>query len=133
MNILVVEDDISFAQYITELVEGWNHKVERASSGKDALKRIEQSSFDLVLLDLLLPDIPGYELIPRFKKVFPDIPIVAMTGSNSRELEMKVRENGILYYMIKPFQTEDLKSLLEHLSQKHSERIESETQFQFRK
>jgi DNA-binding NtrC family response regulator len=60
----------------------------------------------------------GYELIPQFKTLCPEIGIVTMTGHNTRELEMKVREQGILYYMIKPFETKYLQSLLDHISKR---------------
>ncbi len=116
MNILVVEADIG------EIIERWGHKVEKAGSGKEALQMFTKNMFDMVLLDIFLPDVKGYELIPQFKRLCPEIGIITMTGYNSRELEMKVREQGILYYMIKPFETKYLKSLLDHISQKRGQR-----------
>ena len=116
MNILIVEDDVRCAQLIGEIIERWGHGVEKAKSGKEAIKRLTKNMFDLVFLEISLPDTEGYELIPQFKKLCPEIGIVTITGHNSRELEMQVRKQGILYYMIKPFETKDLKCLLDHLS-----------------
>jgi DNA-binding response OmpR family regulator len=70
------------------------------------------------LLEALLPDVSGDVLIRRFKDICPDTMIVAMTDTNSRELEIRIREQGILYYMIKPFEVENLRALLEHLARK---------------
>ncbi|MBW1717458.1 MAG: response regulator, partial [Deltaproteobacteria bacterium] len=133
MDILVVEDNVHCIQAIGGIIARLGYNVENADTCKEALEKVRQERFDLILLDIFLPDGKGHQLIPELKELWPEVGIVTMTGHNSRELEMEVRKQGIIYYMIKPFQTEDLKSLLEHLSQKHSERIESETQFQFRK
>jgi len=121
VNVLVVEDDDSNAEPIAGIIKAWDHRVEVSGTGKDALEKVRKKDFDLVLLDIFLPDIQGYELIPQFKKLCPEIGIVTMTGYNSRELEMKVREQGILYYMIKPFEMKDLQSLLDHVSQKRAQ------------
>jgi len=120
MNILVVEDDDSTAEPIAEIIEAWDHEVEVSGTGEDALKKVRKKQFDLVLLDIFLPDIEGHELIPQFKKLCPETGIVTMTGYNSRELELEVRKQGVLYYMIKPFEIGDLRSLLDHISKKRS-------------
>ena len=118
MNVLIVEDDVCCAQSIGEMIEGWGHSIERSGSGKEALTRVKESPFDLVLLDIFLPDMEGCELIPQFKKLCPETGIVTMTGYNSRELEMEVRKHGIVYYMTKPFEAKALKAILDHMTKK---------------
>jgi len=63
----------------------------------------------------MLPDCKGYDLIPKFKSINPDVKVITMTGHNSRKLEQKVRNQGILYYMVKPIETKNLKLLLDHM------------------
>ena len=118
MNILLVEDNVSVAESIAESIKGWNHSVETAYSGKDALAKVKKKGVDLVLLDIFLPDCKGHKLIPQFKEAWPDIGIVTMTGYNTRDLEWEVRQQGIVYYMIKPFDFKELKEILNHLSKK---------------
>ena len=125
MEVLVAEDDTAGVSDLTQRIREWGHRVETAHTCKDALEKVKQKRFDLILLDMFLPDGKGYQLIPQFKKVCPDIGIIAMTGRNTRELERKVREQGIWYYMIKPFETEHLKSLLDHISQKRGQQKET--------
>lgn len=72
VEILVVENDQRVAAPVTEAIERWGHQVETAGTGHDALKRVSQKRFDLVLLDLHLPDCRGHQLIPRFKELWPD-------------------------------------------------------------
>lgn len=123
MNILIVDDDDAVARFIGSFVEKLGHCAEKASNGQEALTMFNENKFDLVLLDILLPDIKGYELIPEFKKLHPDVGVVTMTGYNSRDLERRVRRQGIMYYMIKPFEPESLKSVLNHISKKRFQHV----------
>ncbi len=123
MNVLVVEDDDSSAEPIAGIIKAWDHKVEVSGTGKDALEKARKKHFDLVLLDIFLPDCKGHDLIPQLRDIWPDMGIVTMTGYNSRELELEVRQQRILYYMIKPFETKHLKTLLDHISQKRDQQV----------
>ena len=123
MNILIVEDDVDVASVLTETFQHWGYSAENVDTGKGALKKVKQKRFDLILLDIFLPDGKGHELIPKLKELWPKVGIVTMTGYNSRELEMEVREQGILYYMVKPFEIKSLKELLDHISQKRDQQV----------
>ncbi len=118
MDILIVDDDIAVASALSGTVERLNHNVETASTGKDALKKLKQKKFHLMLLDIFLPDCMGYEFIPKFKEIWAGLGIVTMTGYNSRELERRVRQQGLIYYMLKPINTKELKEVINHLSKK---------------
>lgn len=118
MRILVVENDSSLAGHMKALLEGWGHVAQHCTRGKDAERMFRANPYDLVLMEVLLPDIKGEDLISRLKGVSPDARIVTMTGSNSRDMEIRIRDRGILYYMVKPLETENLRSLLEHLSKR---------------
>ena len=118
MNILIVEDDISLSASITDAVRSWGHTAEEADTGKDALKKMNHRYFDLILLDIFLPDIKGHLLIPEMKKLWPHSNIISMTGYNSRDLEREVRKQGVIYYMIKPFDIGHLRSIIDHMNTK---------------
>ena len=115
MNILIVEDDPQNARMIQNLITKWGHNVDMADTCAETLIKSEVKLYDLVILDIFLPDGEGYELIPRLKVLWPDIRIVAMTGFNTLELEKKIRRLGIIYYMTKPIIVNDLKSIVEHI------------------
>lgn len=118
MRILVVEEDASLAGLMKALLENWGHEAQHCTRGKDAERMFMASPYDLVLMEVLLPDMRGEDLISRLKGVSPDARIVTMTGNNSRDMEVRIRNRGILYYMVKPLETENLRSLLEHLSKR---------------
>lgn len=122
MNILIVEDNSSSAKLLKKKTKALGHRVDIAPSGRSALEKVKQAPFDLVLLDIFLPDAHGTDLIPQFKSIQHTMGIIAMTGHNSRELELKIRELGIYYYLIKPFDLNSLKTILEHMeTRKHSD------------
>ncbi len=123
MNILTIEDDAAVAATLREIIESWGHRVETSKSGKNALQKVIKKMFDLVLLDIFLPDINGVELIQKLKEVWPEIRIVTMTGHNSRELEMEVRKQGIIYYMIKPVNVQNLKEIVDHIYKKDRKEV----------
>lgn len=127
MDVLIVEDDGAGISNLTQRIRRWGHRVENANTCKEAMEKVRQKRFDLILLDIFLPDGKGHRLIPKLKELWPEVGIITMTGYNSRELEMEVREQGILYYMIKPLEIKHLKSLLDHISQKYDQRANNET------
>ncbi|MCP4719582.1 MAG: response regulator [Desulfobacteraceae bacterium] len=118
MDILLVEDEVSIAETITENIVNWKYGVETARTGKDALQRFRQKIFDIILLDIFLPDCKGHQLIPEFQKISPETWIVTMTGYNSKELELEVRTRGIAFYLIKPFKMYEMKEILDHMFNK---------------
>jgi two-component system OmpR family response regulator len=119
MKVLIVEDDDQVAGFLAEALAKWGHESVRASTAKEADGFFfERDEFDLVLLDLMLPDGPGYLLIPSFKTAAPKTTIITMTGHNSRELEAETRQRGVDFYMEKPVELGQLKQLIDHRAEK---------------
>jgi len=114
MKVLVVENDVYLAESVRGLLKEWGHEARLCARAKDAVRFFRTGEYDLVLMEVRLPDMKGEELIAKLKGLSPDTRIVTMTASNSREQEIRIREQGILYYMVKPLEAEHLRSLLEH-------------------
>ena len=115
MKILIVEDDNKVALTITQLIERLGYQADAVETGEDAIKKVRENSFDLILLDVYLPDTDALQLIPRLEKICPKPKIVAMTGYDTPDLEKKIRELGVLYYLPKPFTSNEFKTLLKHI------------------
>ena len=118
MNILLVEDEEMVADSLMATLKAWNQKVVWATTKKEALLKAGQSFFDLVLLDIMLPDGFGYEMIPEIKQSQPGAYIITMTGNNTPDLERIVRGYGIAYYMAKPVNLKELKHIIDHYENK---------------
>ena len=118
MNVLIVDNEVPVLLTIAGLIRGWGYQAEMSKTGKETLEKLGQSSFDLVLMDVSLPDISAQELIRGIKQLTPRIGIVTMTDESTDELERQIRTLGIIYYMSKPVSEEHLKEILDHISVK---------------
>ena len=123
MDILIVEDDQTVGKLLFQSVQKWGHNAELALTGEDALQQTLQNKYDLILLDVMLPDGPSYEKIPELKASKPDVNIITMTGHNTPEMEQTVRGFGITYYMAKPINISELKHIVDHLSKKQETEV----------
>ncbi len=118
MNILIIEDTEQVSKFLKLRIENWGHQARVAATGQDALEIVKKEMFDLILLDIFLPDTIAYELIPKLKQEWSGLNIITMTGHSSKDVEEKVRRQGILYYMVKPVDLTELESIIHHLGKK---------------
>ena len=118
MNVLVAEDDTALASTIVQRVQRWGYMADLSTTGGETIDKISKNTFDLILLDIFLPDTTAHDLIPKIKEFQPGIGIVTMTGYNSGKLEREIREKGIIYYLLKPFNSHEVKEILDHISNK---------------
>jgi DNA-binding NtrC family response regulator len=124
MDILII-DDFFAAGAVKKSIEKFVRSIEIANSAEDALIKVSNNKFDLVLLSISSKVFDGCELIQQLKNVCPDIKIITITDQNSRNLELKVRKQGVLFYMIKPFNIKVLKDIVDYIS-KSKERSQTE-------
>jgi CheY-like chemotaxis protein len=82
LRILVVDDDAGICQSLKDLLEAEHCHVQTAASGTLAMKYLERDRFDLVLSDVVMPDMDGYELYQTVRTKMPDVPVVLMTAFN---------------------------------------------------
>jgi PAS domain S-box-containing protein len=80
LRLLVVDDDLGVCQSLRDLLQGEKCAVETALSGKQAMERLKKQPFDLILSDVVMPDMDGYELYTAVKKDSPDLPVILMTA-----------------------------------------------------
>jgi PAS domain S-box-containing protein len=111
-NILVVEDDTYNAEYINEILAHSGSHIFHAQYGREALKIVNTQPLDLVLMDIGLPDINGYEVTQQIKKLQPDLLVIAQTAYAAAEDKQKSLESGCVDYISKPLKSKALLSLM---------------------
>lgn len=79
-RILVVDDDPGVRRTLAELLESDGSSVSQAENGLDAMRKLEQDQFDLVLSDVVMPDMDGYDLYQESRRLYPELPVALMTG-----------------------------------------------------
>ncbi len=113
LTLVVVDDDEDQAEMLSELLQGDGHHVLTASGGASALKLLDQSLPDVVLLDIGLPDIDGYQLATTIRTRFGDkVRLIALTGLTLAEARDKAHRAGFDAFLTKPFRIEDVESAL---------------------
>lgn len=103
-KILIVDDDVHIGNMLQELLTQNGYETARAYSGTEALYVLKNSSFDLVLLDLMLPGINGEDLLPMIK----DIPVIILSAKLGVDNKVDMLMQGAADYVTKPFEPKEL-------------------------
>jgi DNA-binding response OmpR family regulator len=111
-NILVVDDDQDLSEFIVELLLKDGYKVSAVTTINDSLYKLKNDIFDIVLLDLKLPDLNGSEGIADIKKISPHSKVIIITGYPSVESAVSTMKNGAIDYLKKPFKNEELLEII---------------------
>jgi two-component system sensor histidine kinase/response regulator len=103
--LLVVDDDASNREVLSRRLKRQGHRVHTASNGRDALQRMNEVPFDLVLLDIMMPDMDGYEVLRQIKSdaALQHIPVIMISAVNEVESVVRCIEAGAEDYLAKPF------------------------------
>lgn len=107
-RILIVEDDEKIARVIQLELEFEDYEVEIAYTGKEALERYEGSSFDLILLDVMIPELSGLEVLRRVRQKDESTRIIMLTARDAVMDKVSGLDSGANDYMTKPFEIEEL-------------------------
>lgn len=119
LSILVVEDETINAEILYEMLDNMGHDVSLAADGESALLKASESFFDVILLDLQLPDISGFEVAELLRERGCQSHIVSVTASAYPSDRQKALDAGIRYHLVKPVSYQELKSTLKLLMVPH--------------
>ncbi|MBL4773497.1 MAG: sigma-54-dependent Fis family transcriptional regulator [Alcanivoracaceae bacterium] len=115
-RILIVEDSTMVRITVKRTLLSVDFVVEEAKDGQEGLDKAIQSDppFDLILTDLNMPNMDGFEFIQLASKEWPYIPIIAITGQSSIDRAVKAMRKGACDFIKKPYEIEELKSSIDH-------------------
>jgi len=109
-KVLIVDDEKDFLDIIAERILARGMDVSTATSAEDALNMVEEESFDVVILDFMMPALDGFKALKLMKAKRPDVQIIVMTGNVPEEKRMEAKALGALDVIEKP---PDLKDLIQ--------------------
>jgi len=107
-HILLVEDEEHLLKIIKLNLELEGYSIETAITGAEALKKYQQSNFDLIILDVMLPEVNGYDVCEEIRKENTQVPILFLTAKGSSDEKVKGLKLGADDYLAKPFNLEEL-------------------------
>lgn len=112
LKILIVDDDASIRDMLSIVLKKEGFTIDTAENGRTFLGKIKKNPYDLVISDIKMPDINGIELLKKIKQVNPQIPVIMITAYASTNDAVLAMKYGAEDYIIKPFNIEELKILI---------------------
>jgi PAS domain S-box-containing protein len=127
LRILLAEDNEFNAQYLERLLSMWGHQVQLANNGREALALTEQMVFDLLLLDIHMPELDGFQVVralrAREQSVGGHLPVIALTARSRKEDRQQCLSAGMDEYLSKPIRAADLFAAIDQVVSAHVGRM----------
>src|SRR6202030_3069580 len=108
MRVLLVEDDLTTAHGVSLMLKGVGAVVEHAETGEEAIELTRHYEYDIVLLDLILPDVEGFEVLRRMRGARNDTPVLILSGLSRPQAKVKGLGLGADDFITKPFDKAEL-------------------------
>ncbi|MHB8629722.1 MAG: response regulator [Aggregatilineales bacterium] len=107
-TILVVDDEPVIREFLARVLENAGYTVQRAANGREALRHLETSPFDLLLTDIKMEHLDGVELLAEARSRRPDLAVILLTGYATVQSAVAALRHGAANYLLKPIKNEDL-------------------------
>jgi len=124
-TVLVIDDEPVLQDVLGSLLTGDGFEYLQATSAADGLRVLGEEEVDVVLLDLMLPDRSGLELLPEIKEFDPHLPVVVITAYSSVESAIEAMRGGAFHYVPKPFKNEEVLNLVRRASERRALLVEN--------
>jgi CheY-like chemotaxis protein len=115
MKLLIIDDSTVNNILLQNILEDQGYYVRTALNGKEALEEIDKFSPDLIFLDLMMPEISGFQLLEEFQEKNIAIPVVIISAFNKDEYKEKAKQLGAKDYLLKPVNSRQLISVVQDL------------------
>lgn len=120
MRILVVEDEVKVASFIRRALEEESYAVDLCADGSQGLDLASEGTYDLVILDLMLPSLPGMEVLKELRKQKIQTPVLILTARSKVDQKVQGLDAGADDYLTKPFAIEELLARVRALLRRNS-------------
>ena len=118
MRALILEDEKNIREILSIILEEFDFEIDEAETLLEALEKLKENAYELLLVDLRLPDGSGMEVVRQVKRERPETEVVIITAFASTETVKEAFELGVYDYIEKPFKIEDLRLILRNLKEK---------------
>jgi DNA-binding NtrC family response regulator len=108
MRVLVVDDDPIVLESCRRIFESENIEAVLSTSAKEALERLSEKTFDLMLVDVIMPEYDGIYLMGSVRERWPKMPVIVMSGYPTPEVMAKGKRAGAFFFIAKPFDPGEL-------------------------
>lgn len=112
-RILIVDDEEIVIRSCLRILSNGDYEVEAAQDGWEALRKIDENDYDVLILDIMMPRIDGMEVLQRVKETHPDVDVIMVTGHSQIETAVRSMKLGAFDYLPKPFDPDELELIVE--------------------
>ncbi len=109
VKILIIDDERIIIDSCSRILRNDDYQIDSAQDGLAGLRKIDENHYDIVILDIMMPNIDGLEVLHRIKEGYPDIDVIMITGLSQIETAVKSMKLGAFDYLPKPFDPDELK------------------------
>ena len=117
-TLLIVDDDTDLLSILGDIFSEENYAVTTCSDGLEAIKRCQDTPFDLIITDIMLPGASGIDILKKAKEVRPETMVILITGYASLETAINAIREGAYDYITKPFKLEQIKLVVNNAFEK---------------
>ena len=111
-SILIVDDEKNILLTLSQSLEALQLETDTAANGEEALVKLKQKDFGLILLDIRMPGMDGMEVLRQVREIRPDIGIIMITAHGTIELAVEAMKLGAVDFLQKPFSPEEIRELV---------------------
>lgn len=130
-NVLIVEDDIHLGFLLMEFLEGENFKVKLCRDGVSGFSSFKKESFDICILDVMLPEMDGFDLARKIKNIDQQTPFLFLTARSMKEDKLQGFSVGAEDFITKPFDEQELLCRLKVILRRNKKRNDKPARLQF--
>ena len=119
-KILIVDDEEIVIRSCLRILDDSSYVVDSVQDGLEALRKVDETDYDIVILDIMMPKMDGLEVLQQVKERHPDVDVIMMTGLSQIQTAVKAMKLGAFDYLSKPFDPDELKQVVDRaLERRH--------------
>ncbi|MEJ5347707.1 MAG: sigma-54 dependent transcriptional regulator [Desulfosoma sp.] len=118
-NVLIIDDEKNYLIILEDLLTEEGHHVMTAESGRDGLEIVQNNDLDVVITDMKMPGMDGMQVLEQVLAFNADLPVIMMTAFGTVEKAVEAMKKGAFHYILKPFENEELKVLVQKAVEHH--------------
>jgi len=112
-RILIVDDEEIVIRSCLRILSDSSYEVDSVQDGAEALRRVDETDYDIIILDIMMPGIDGLEVLQQVKERHPDVDVIMVTGLSQIQTAVKAMKLGAFDYLAKPFDPDELKHVVD--------------------
>lgn len=124
-RILIVDDEESMREFLSIMLHREGYLVDAVSDGQQAVDRLKACTYDLVISDIKMPRLTGFQLLAHIKERFPETAVIMITAFSTTEEAVEAMKNGAYDYIIKPFKNDEIRLVVQNALERQTLRQEN--------